>query len=50
MMQPQSTHHPTACQGVTRRSFLTDTGIGSTGIALSAMLAKSGLAAVDADR
>ena len=45
MMQPKSTHQPSACQGVSRRSFLTDTGMGFTGLALSAMLAKSGLAA-----
>ena len=45
MMQSNSNHHPKACQGVTRRSFLTDTGMGFTGLALSAMLAKSGLAA-----
>ena len=45
MMQPKSTHQPTACQGVSRRSFLTDTGMGFTGLALSAMLAKSSLGA-----
>ena len=34
MMQAKSTYQPTACQGVTRRSFF----------AISAMLAKSGIA------
>ena len=44
-MQAKSTHHMSACQGISRRSFLTDTGMGFTGIALSAMLAKSGYSA-----
>src|ERR1051326_1863439 len=29
------------CRGVTRRSFLVDTGMGFTGLALSAMLARA---------
>ena len=45
MTQQKTTHQPTACQGVSRRSFLTDTGMGFTGLALSAMLAKSSLGA-----
>ena len=32
------------CPGVTRRSFLADTGMGFTGLALGAMLFKDGLA------
>src|SRR5438132_2207136 len=32
------------CPGVTRRSFLADTGMGFTGLALSAMLARDGSA------
>ncbi|RLT12531.1 MAG: DUF1501 domain-containing protein, partial [Planctomycetota bacterium] len=35
---------PSGCQGVTRRSFLTDTGMGFTGVALSAMLARDATA------
>lgn len=31
---------PTGCRGVTRRSFLADTGMGFTGLALGAMLAR----------
>src|SRR6476659_6380630 len=30
--------NPSSCPGVTRRSFLVDTGMGFTGLALSAML------------
>ena len=36
-----NTHH---CRGVTRRSFLADTGMGFTGLALGAMLARDGRA------
>jgi hypothetical protein len=36
--------HPTRCPGVTRRSFLADTGMGFTGLALSAMLHRDGVA------
>src|SRR5579864_6782250 len=32
------------CPGITRRSFLADTGMGFTGLALSAMLFKDGVA------
>lgn len=32
---------PHSCRGVTRRSFLADTGMGFTGLALSAMLARA---------
>src|ERR1051325_6438254 len=32
------------CPGITRRSFLSDTGMGFTGLALSAMLFKDGVA------
>ncbi len=35
------------CQGITRRSFLADTGMGFTGIALSAMLFRAGKASAD---
>lgn len=35
----------TTCPGVTRRSFLADTGMGLTGLALAAMLHRDGLAA-----
>src|SRR5262245_36086143 len=33
-----------ACQGFTRRSFLADTGMGLTGLALGAILHRDGLA------
>src|SRR5436190_3834802 len=36
--------HPTRCKGVTRRSFLADTGMGFTGLALAAMLHRDGVA------
>src|SRR5579871_559980 len=32
------------CQGISRRSFLADTGMGFTGLALGAMLARDGIA------
>jgi hypothetical protein len=35
------------CPGITRRSFLADTGMGFTGLALGAMLFKDGLARAD---
>ncbi len=35
------------CQGVTRRSFLADTGMGFTGLALGALLIKDGVAQAD---
>lgn len=36
-----------SCPGVTRRSFLADTGMGFTGLALAAMLFRDGLARAD---
>ena len=41
MNPPPNSHR---CPGVTRRSFLADTGLGFTGIALGAMLFRDGLA------
>ena len=38
----------TSCPAVTRRSFLTDTGMGFTGLALGAMLSRDGFAATPA--
>src|SRR3954453_15156238 len=35
------------CPGVTRRSFLADTGMGFTGLALGAMLFRDGVARAD---
>src|SRR5438874_5443514 len=35
---------PTRCPGITRRSFLADTGMGFTGLALGALLFKDGVA------
>jgi hypothetical protein len=35
------------CQGITRRSFLADTGLGFTGLALGAMLFRDGVARAD---
>jgi hypothetical protein len=37
-----------SCSGVSRRTFLADTGMGFTGLALSAMLARDGFAAGEA--
>ncbi len=42
-MSPKFKRHPN-CPGVTRRSFLADTGMGFTGLALGAMLFKDGVA------
>jgi hypothetical protein len=36
------------CPGITRRSFLVDTGMGFTGLALGAMLARDGIVRADA--
>ncbi len=36
--------HPQRCRGVTRRSFLADTGMGFTGLALGALLFRDGVA------
>ncbi len=38
-------HFPSSCAGVTRRSFLADTGMGFTGLALGAMLFRDARAA-----
>ena len=38
------------CCGTSRRTFLQDTGLGFTGLALSAMLARDGYAAEEAVR
>ena len=35
---------PQSCPGISRRSFLADTGMGFTGLALGAMLFKDGVA------
>src|SRR6266478_5661027 len=35
---------PTRCPGITRRSFLADTGMGFTGLALGALLFRDGVA------
>lgn len=35
---------PSGCPGITRRSFLADTGMGFTGLALGAMLSRDGVA------
>ena len=37
-----TSRRPTGCTGVTRRSFLADTGMGFTGLALGAMLFRDG--------
>jgi hypothetical protein len=37
-------HHRGCCPGITRRSFLADTGLGFTGLALGAMLFRDGVA------
>ena len=39
-----STRNHNTCPGITRRSFLADTGMGFTGLALGAMLFKDGIA------
>ena len=44
-MSRQCTDEPWRCPGVTRRSFLADTGMGFTGLALGAMLAREGACA-----
>ena len=46
-MPPQQ--HPNRCPGVSRRSFLADTGMGFTGLALSALLYKHGYAKAPAE-
>src|SRR6185369_1192784 len=44
-MKNDSSQH--RCAGITRRSFLVDTGMGFTGLALSAMLIRDGIARAD---
>jgi len=39
--------NPHRCPGISRRSFLLDTGMGFTGLALGAMLFKDGMARAD---
>jgi hypothetical protein len=41
---PSHRHPASCCPGVTRRSFLVDTGMGFTGLALGAMLFRDGVA------
>src|SRR5918912_1193887 len=43
-MMSTAPEYPTCCPGVTRRSFLADTGMGFTGLALAAMLYRDGVA------
>src|ERR671930_322872 len=43
-------NQPHRCPGVTRRSFLVDTGMGFTGLALGAMLLRDGVARADGGR
>ena len=38
-----STRQPHRCPGVSRRTFLADTGMGFTGLALGALLYKDGV-------
>src|SRR5688500_2538674 len=40
---------PRRCPGVTRRSFLADTGLGFTGMALGAMLFRDGVSRAETD-
>jgi hypothetical protein len=42
-----STHQPNRCPGITRRTFLADAGMGFTGLALSALLFRDGVARAD---
>jgi hypothetical protein len=44
MQTPQRQKHASCCPGITRRSFLADTGMGFTGLALGAMLFRDGVA------
>jgi hypothetical protein len=41
---PANSSFSIGCRGVTRRTFLLDTGMGFTGLALSAMLFRDGVA------
>jgi hypothetical protein len=42
--------HPACCPGVTRRSFLADTGMGFTGLALAALLHQEGVSRAGAPK
>src|ERR1044071_5590688 len=44
MAHPDDNRRQGRCQGITRRSFLADTGLGFTGMALGAMLFRDGVA------
>ena len=44
-----SSERPPCCPGITRRSFLVDTGMGFTGLALGSMLFRDGIARADAE-
>src|SRR5260370_37830642 len=48
MLNPIPRHD--RCPGITRRSFLVDTGLGFTGLALGAMLFRDGVARADNPR
>src|ERR1051325_3392056 len=41
--------HRSCCPGVTRRSFLADTGMGFTGLALGALLFRDGVARAEGE-
>ena len=43
-MKPGDSNRASRCCGITRRSFLADTGMGFTGVALGAMLFRDGVA------
>lgn len=47
MEENSRNNHEGKCRGITRRSFLADTGMGFTGLALGAMLAQEGIARAD---
>ena len=47
MTQQNKNETSSTCQGITRRSFLADTGMGFTGLALGAMLFEQGVARAD---
>src|SRR5690348_16684518 len=48
MPSPLPPRRPGCCPGVSRRSFLADTGMGFTGLALGAMLFRDGVAKAQA--
>src|SRR5580765_6446623 len=48
-MNPPPKPPGSRCAGITRRSFLADTGLGFTGLALGAMLFKDGIARADSN-